>query len=227
MDTLAKSYLHAQSMIGKKGLIPPTDKSTDEEWNSFYDQMGRPPLDKFELTPPKDRQVDKAFIDRFKAQAHKAGMLPKNAQATLDWLLADAHEMSQAAVGNMRTDTQSRLAALKKEWGQTYDTEIKYATAAADMVGPDFRKKLDETGLGDQDWIIKGLNSLGKQIVKLKGEDTIKGDGAGKFGVTHSEMDAEMAQIRTNPVWYSHQASPQKEQLNKRLSELMEKRFSA
>ena len=42
VNSLAKSYVHAQKMIGADKIVMPNDKSTDDEWNDFYEKLGRP-----------------------------------------------------------------------------------------------------------------------------------------------------------------------------------------
>ena len=39
---LAKSYVHAQKMIGVDKLPLPGKSATDEEWNNVYERLGRP-----------------------------------------------------------------------------------------------------------------------------------------------------------------------------------------
>ena len=39
---LAKSYVHAQKMIGADKLPLPGKSATDEEWNNVYQKLGRP-----------------------------------------------------------------------------------------------------------------------------------------------------------------------------------------
>ena len=42
VGSLAKSFVHAQSMIGSDKINLPTDKSTPEQWSQFYKELGRP-----------------------------------------------------------------------------------------------------------------------------------------------------------------------------------------
>ena len=39
---LAKSYVHSQKMIGKDRITLPGKEATDEEWGTFYSELGRP-----------------------------------------------------------------------------------------------------------------------------------------------------------------------------------------
>jgi hypothetical protein len=39
---LAKSYIETKKMVGKKGVIVPTDKDGDDAWGSFFKQIGLP-----------------------------------------------------------------------------------------------------------------------------------------------------------------------------------------
>ena len=39
---LAKSYIHAQKMVGTDKISLPTENATPEEMSTFYDRLGRP-----------------------------------------------------------------------------------------------------------------------------------------------------------------------------------------
>ena len=80
VENLAKSYISTKEMVGKKGAIIPGEKATDEEWSGFFDSLGRPPLDKYEIQMPKDVSVNKDLVGKFKEVFHKSGLLPKQAQ---------------------------------------------------------------------------------------------------------------------------------------------------
>ena len=42
VSTLAKSYINAESMIGKDKMVVPGVNTTEDEWNDIYTKLGRP-----------------------------------------------------------------------------------------------------------------------------------------------------------------------------------------
>ena len=47
VSSLAKSYVHAQRMVGRDKVSIPQEGAGEDEWNSFYDRLGRP--EKYEI----------------------------------------------------------------------------------------------------------------------------------------------------------------------------------
>lgn len=200
VSSLAKSYVHAQSLIGKKGVIVPNDKSSDDDWKSFYKQLGQPELDKYELAPEKDVKVDETIFSKFKEVAHSSGLLPKQAKGILDWYTKLETEMKSAGEVGMKAQQAKDFDGLKSEWGQAYDKNVRLAQLAVKEVGGDtFSQYLDKTGLGNNVELIKVLSKVGSML----GEDKIRGEGANGFsGQTPKEIRLEIAKLMDNPAYY-------------------------
>jgi hypothetical protein len=194
IGSLAKSYIHAQGLIGKKGVIPPGEKASDEEWAGFYKQLGLPEtLDKYEVKIPD--QADKEFVGKFKEMAHKSGILPKQAQALMDWYLQAEGQAVQSRQAQQKQKVEQGIAALRKEWGDGFDKQVALAKLGVREVGGgELAEYLEKTGLGDDPMIVKWAARMGKAL----GEDKLRGDGAGKFGQTPDEIQAQIDAVMTN-----------------------------
>jgi hypothetical protein len=197
VPSLAKSYVHAQSLIGKKGVVLPSEKASDEEWTGFYQSLGQPPIDKFEIATPKDTPLNENFLKDFKTNAHKAGLLPKQAQGLLDWYLNAEKSMTAETQKVAQGEQIKNLDALKQEWGPGYSKQIFLAqTAAKELGGASFVEYLNQTGLGNDAQVIKIMAKAGA----LLGEDKLRGDGSGgQFGKTPAETRREINDIMGNP----------------------------
>ena len=58
IDALAKSYINATRMIGTDKVAIPNKNFTEDQWNEFYDKVGRPETpDKYNLYNPWDYTV--------------------------------------------------------------------------------------------------------------------------------------------------------------------------
>ena len=192
IPSLAKSYLHAQGLIGKKGVFPPGEKATDEEYAKFYDSIGRPPLDKYELAPPQGKEVDADDLKWLKETAYQNGMVPKQAQG----LLAKWVERNEAKINEQKkafSESQEKeIQSLKAEWGEGFDKQLSLANLAIKELGDQgFVDYLKKTGLANDVTLTKYLAKVGKAL----GEDKIRGEGGIKFGQTPQEIQAEINQI--------------------------------
>lgn len=196
VGSLAKSYLHANSLIGKKGIIPPGEKATEEEMNQFYTSLGRPSFDKYEVKAPEGAEVNKAAVDWFKENAYKLGLLPKQAQGLLEQYLQFESSQIGEKVKNVEIEQKNQLDGLKKEWGQGFNKQVAMARLAVkELGGEEFTSYLETTGLGNDVSVIKFMANVGK----LLGEDKLRGEDLGQFGKTPKEIQAEIAKIRENP----------------------------
>lgn len=115
-DDLWGQMANAQSLIGKRPAGIPADGASDEEWNKFYQAVGRPETyDKYSLD-----QIDgvpagfdlSPFEDKFKQMAHKAGLSSKKANE----IWKDYMRMELDAYGQGQKESSERAAALDKEF---------------------------------------------------------------------------------------------------------------
>lgn len=201
VTNLAKSYLHTKQQVGKKGIIAPTDKSTDEEWNAFYKAIGQPDFDKYEVKVPEGFKANEEFMGAFKKAAHESGILPKQAQKLFDWYNTIQAESAKAGAKAKEVETKEKLEGLKKEWGHAYDQELGKAKAGLKHLNdPELQSWLDESGLGNEPKMIKLFNKIGG----LFSEDTIRGESSGRAGaLTPREIEAELATIFSNKAYFN------------------------
>lgn len=193
--SLAKSYVHAQSLIGKKGLFLPAEKASKDEWRAFYKSMGQPDIDKYDINAPQNVPVNKDFVGKFKSAAHEEGLLPKQAQGMLDWYVKAEQEAVSALQKSKEMETAKAIEGLKQEWGQGFSKQVSLAKLAVqELGGEELKKHLETTGLGNDVQLIKVLAKVGA----LLGEDKIRGEDSAKFGKTPEEVKKEIAEIMGN-----------------------------
>ena len=188
VDDLAKSYIHAQGLIGKDRAIIPTASSTAEEVAEFYGKMGMP--------SPEEYKVE-GVSDELKAAFLKHNILPSQAaglKEVFDGLLS-AEDTSDA---DYDAAVQADIEALKEEWGDSFEGNLNRAREAFKLFGDeDTAKYLADTGLGNDTTIIKMFSAVG---AKLGGEDTFKGKA-------NSDMTKDAAKARINTL-YADTAGP-------------------
>jgi len=178
VSTLAKSYINAESMIGKDKMIVPGANTTEDEWNDIYTKLGRPSTpDEYnlELTLEEGEVADDQLFASFKDAAHKNGLSPQQAQGILDYYNSISTQTlnEQSNAGVLAQEQSSR--ELREEWGRSYDDNLSKASQIGKQyLGEDaFQLQMaDGSMLGDNATLIKGLAKL----AMVMSEDTLVGD---------------------------------------------------
>lgn len=215
VPTLVKSYKHAQSLVGKKGVYPPGEKATDEDYARFYKELGQPEYDKFEVKAPDG--IPKEFVEGFRKSAHTAGMLPRQAQQVLDGILKMNQDSIAAQQTQIENQVKSELDGLRKEWGNDFDKMAKLGNMAArELGGAEFHKFMGESGLGRDVRIIKFLARVGQVMSETGG---LKGGSDVSGGQTKAELQGSIDRLFMDPDYGT--SSPRGHQLAAEMEKLM------
>lgn len=186
-EALAKSYVAAQKLIGADKIAIPSKHATDADWTEVFTKLGVPKeLKDYKIEKPKDASFDEQFIGQFAEAAHKAGLLPKQAQTLVEWFNGAnkkiAGEMSLVA----QQENEKQITKLQEEWGTAFKSKLAYANQLLrDFGGKDIDAHLQKLGIANDVTIVKMLSQLGE---KYYGEDfIIEGGKAGSGPKTPDE----------------------------------------
>ena len=204
IDALAKSYINATRMIGQDKVAVPNNNSTDDQWNEVYDKLGRPEsADKYKLEVQSETApLDEGAIKSFSENAHKLGLNNKQAQGILEYYKESMEGSAQQAKIDTETSQAQAEQELRKEWGRSYDDNIKRAAqvAKANMNSEILDLTLsDGRRLGDHPEIIKGFAN----IANLMSEDKMIGTGEDNT-TSGRDLGEEISKIvndRDGPYW--------------------------
>jgi len=204
IDALAKSYINATRMIGQDKVAVPNENSTDDQWNEVYGKLGRPESpDKYKLEVQSEiASLDENAIKQFAENAHQLGLNNKQAQGILEYY----KNSMEGSVQQARVDTETAQAnaeqELRKEWGRSYDENIKRAGAIAkanmseDILNMELK---DGTRIGDHPSVIKGFAN----IANLMSEDKListESEGMDQSTDYQAEI-SKLVNDRDGPYW--------------------------
>lgn len=167
-----KAEKSQRELLGRKGVILPTEKATPEERAAFYNQLGRPEKPEgYKLTLPEKLPAGFSVTPEFQAKAaamaHKWGMSQAQAQEMVSDFLADA---ANNHVQQMKMSADARNAAgteLRNKWGAKYDENFAKAGKAIKAFGGD--ELLAELGeLGNRPRVVEAWASVGDKISEDK-----------------------------------------------------------
>jgi len=212
INALAKSYIHAQKMVGSDKIPVPNKYATEDDWNAVYEKLGRPKTaDGYKFDLPQDKQVDEVSLKEFSSQAHKLGLLPNQAQGMVKFYNEITAKSLQDADSKALAARETSTKELKQEWGQAFDQKVSQAATLAKSVGAtellDTNLE-DGTKLGDHPVMIKAFAELANKM----GEDSIV-QASGPTYLTPNQIEKQIGELtQTDSAYWdkhhpNHQAS--------------------
>jgi hypothetical protein len=206
VESLARQHIDAQALIGKKGVIRPTDDSPEER-NRYLAELGRPAaasgytfksIARDEQTPEVN-----GFIKSLGPIFHAAGSTDEQADAIakgyLDIVAKDAADKATA------NEERAKLtvAELKTKWGLAFDARQELALRAGNKVfGEEMLQQFAEATLpdgsrvGDSPGFIESLyENLGAHMSE---DQLVSGSQVASSVISPDEAKAEIARLETD-----------------------------
>ena len=199
LDDLAKSYVHAQHLVGKDKIALPSNENDHEAWNDVLSKLGRPDSpEKYELPKPAEDSpvhIPEGMDQEFSKKAHELGLTNKQARDLFGWYVSDVaegqHKQFEQQVGEAR---QSAEQELRKEFGNAFTDKVQAAHKAVQTYGGDeVLKVLETSGLGNDPNVVRMFAKLGENLR----EDTVGGSSP-TFGRTPDQATSEMQRLKSD-----------------------------
>lgn len=189
-NSLVKSYVHAQKMVGAEKISVPGKHATDDDWKNVYTKLGLPKdLATYQVETPKDSKFDTEFLNSFKEIAHKNGILPKQASGLMGFFDSSIKAMEAKQEAQTKADVDTGISSLKNEWGAAFNDNINIARLAVNKLGnAELKDYLEKSGLGNNPMMIKLFSSVGKF---LKEEKQLDIGSASTFGNALTPLEAQ------------------------------------
>ena len=201
---LAKSYVHAQRMVGADKMPVPNKNFTEDDWKQTFSKLGVPETpDDYNINYTLQEGADPQPVKNFVSHAHKLGMLPQQVQGILDYygnLETQGNEeiQKQAELNKLNSEQE-----LRKEFGLAYDKKVNQAN---NVFGKFFVNDLKDVKLQDGSDIlnhpgfIKALSKLSENF----SEDNLGTGQTESGGLTPQEAEREVTKIMADtkhPYW--------------------------
>ena len=193
LSEFAKGNRELSKMIGKDKLIVPTDKSTEEEVNEFYNKLGRPEeASKYtvpEIDIPDSLVTEDGGKEAFMNKAHELGLSDKqfselykmNAEMTNTRF---QQEVTKAEQMGKVTETE-----LRKEFGAAYESKIDGAQKVINKFFQGKEMHPAFAALSNDQGFVKAMSEVAESL----GEDVIA--GTSRSTKTPSEAQGEWNSI--------------------------------
>jgi hypothetical protein len=219
-----KSHAELESFQGTSVRIP-KDDAKPEEWQAFYQKVGRPPSAaeyKFERPQlPEGVTLPKGMEEAILQTAYEAGLTNRQAEHFFKLTAKTA----VAAAERSLLSRKASEAALNKEWGMEYDKRIGLAKKAAEVLGPEFSEMIKTTKLADgtilanHPGMAKALYGLGLMSQEA-GWVVAEVDGI----TTADAAAAEVQKLMKDPAYYDS-TKPNHKEIVEKVNRLQKLRF--
>lgn len=163
-----KSYQEIEKFASNKISIPKADDA--EAWKKLDAKLGCPEtIEGYEIKGIAD--IDKPFIDDFKAAALESGMRPSQFQKMYDCYKDRQDKLTEA----FNAQAEKDMEEVKAEWGDDYSKNEELMRRGVVVLG------LEESLLTNIEMSIgtKEFMNLGKRLGEAISEDTAKGLSGG------------------------------------------------
>ena len=201
--SLAKSYVHAQRMIGADKIPLPGKSATDEDWANVWSRLGRPQApSEYELKFENPIFADNE-LEGFKQSAFEAGLNNRQVERMakfLDEAVSGARSSRSEVTEKAVYEAEQEL---RQEFGQAFDQRMALAyNAATQLLGDasllDEVELSDGRMLGDHPQVVRMFANLAEQI----GEDKLLGETS-ELIMTPQEAGQRIAEMtrRDSPYW--------------------------
>lgn len=228
MDSLLKSFDNSQQLIGKKReLNLPTEKSTPEEWDKYYEAIGRPSkAEEYKLNYSDDIKdiINSESLENFKKVAHEQGITEKQAQSLLDYEtqlyknLVDQYNEEQAESDKQFKEITTKYFGADKE---------KIMQTGEDLIKKYLPEGLEEhfTKLDNNSKVIMAsvLNGLKKDYMS---EDSLTNISKGGNKPTAEDKLSEARKLMMSPE-YKNVMHPEHDKIKKYVDGVYKELYSS
>jgi len=177
VNELAKSYMHAQSLIGKR-----IQELSPEDIKHINFLKGAPKSHE-EYALPAELPND--VVDWYKKTAHDAGLSQEQAKKVVDKYIELNRDFAAKQEEQMKIQTTNWANELKAEIGNAFDNRIQVAKRAVENFGgQELKDILNQTGLGSHPVVVKMFAKIGESLLE---DSLIQSDYEKVIGLTPAD----------------------------------------
>lgn len=218
VDSLAKSYINAEKLLGKK-----LQDMSPEELKSIYGKMNSVPNDHTGYDLKGVEYLDDNSREFIQKTAFDLKLTPDQAKQFATTIANMDNEAMKVRTERIEQDRQDAEIELKKVWGSQLEYKAKLARDAVETFGgPELAESIEKLGLGNNVQLIKAFAKVGENLLEsgLVGET-----GLGQFGMTPEQARDKIEQIKRSPDLmraYLSEFDPNHKSVVKEMNELWE-----
>tara|TARA_R100000742_G_C4279684_1_gene105324 strand:- start:15299 stop:16129 length:831 start_codon:yes stop_codon:yes gene_type:complete len=197
---LAKSFIHAQRMVGMDKIPVPGKHSTEDDWQVVYDRLGRPSDPNEYAFENSSFQADDPGVVEFKKVAHAAGLNPSQANKIMQFYDGLQKSSAETVTNNEQKVKEESELELRKDFGLAFDKKVQQADNVFQKFFPNEMKDVKLANgnlLGNEPIFIKALAKLADNF----SEDSIQSEN--DLTLTPDDAQKEINKLMSpgTPYW--------------------------
>lgn len=198
LDKLLTKADGAMKLVGTRPAGIPAADAKPEEWEAFYDAMGRPKT-AAEYSIEGADKADPKFTPRVLGAFHKAGLRPDQAKVIWDEVTIAATEL-QAEKGAAAVQQEVDFTKLATDtFGVDRDKVLATGKGLLEKFAPAAMKPLIAAMSNENLILLSGvLNNINKTYIK---EDGAPGGGPQASGMTPADISMKTRELMAKPEY--------------------------
>lgn len=219
VQSLAKSYVNAQRMIGNSIRIPSEDASkeafqdfheklskvngvvklpdmeNEQEVSAFFEKLGRPSAaDQYESLAEAKQIFREDLIDKFADVAFAHGLNNKQVKALIEYQKSITPTQEQVEAEEMQSVEKTR-DSLKKLWGSEYDRKVQSANEVLSKYSEKYGESVQELAYYAKH--NPALVAMMSDLADSFNESTTqRSEGGLKFGITPEQAKEKLDELK-------------------------------
>lgn len=203
---LAQEHIHLQKLIGRKGILPPGEGATDNDYARFYNDLGRPAaptdyqLDDIERPEslPWSSETETQMLERM----HAVGLTNVQAKALVTDYVELQYAIWSEAQGEQSRVLESAMGELRTEWGSSFDAQLDMANRAfAVAFGDDVEevrqlRLSDGSFLGDHPHLVRAFATIGSSMMEAE----FVGEASRGEGLSRGAARDQLSELESDPL---------------------------
>jgi|TARA_R100000479_G_scaffold168281_2_gene109189 hypothetical protein len=197
---LAKSFIHAQRMVGMDKIPVPGKHSTEDDWQVIYDRLGRPSDPNEYAFENSSFQADDPGVAEFKKVAHAAGLNPSQANKIMQFYDGLQQSSAETVTANEQKVREESELELRKDFGLAFDKKVQQADDVFQKFFPNEMKDVKLANgnlLGNEPIFIKALAKLADNF----SEDSIQSENDLTLTPDDAQKEIDKLMSPGTPYW--------------------------
>ena len=210
VNGMAKSYINLEQMVGADKVAKPGKSWTDDQYNEFYNSIGRPEsADGYDFDLEGIANPEAA--DALRQAMWEAGLQPRQANRLAEFVSQSEQASMAEADSRIEAAVFEAEQSLRSEFGQAFEQRVGLAqNAARTLLGKEGMQMFetvrlsDGRKLGDLPEVVKMFSHLAEQI----GEDNLVGEPT-EMIMTPEEASRQIAEMTRRDGPYFDRMHPE------------------
>lgn len=197
---LAKSFIHAQRMVGMDKIPVPGKHSTEDDWQVIYDRLGRPSDPNEYAFENSSFQADDPGVAEFKKVAHAAGLNPSQANKIMQFYDGLQQSSAETVNANEQKVREESELELRKDFGLAFDKKVQQADDVFQKFFPNEMKDVKLANgnlLGNEPIFIKALAKLADNF----SEDSMQSENDLTLTPDDAQKEIDKLMSPGTPYW--------------------------